>query len=442
MARLLGVWNRLCAMAGLSRLAIALSVALALLTLSSTGSAEWAISSNHQGLAIATSTPTQDAPITVVFRNGVRGYQGCEDTFISAFFPDDNFSDGELQLGEKGRIHTLIRFDLSDIPQGSFVHEAAVSLYVHNYGQREGPIDAASYPVLRLWKELEATWYQATDIEDWTQPGCHGIGWDRSDTLLDQQTIYERDLWYSWDVTQAAQTWVQDPASNKGVVLQQTNLEMGGEFDIWSCEYLGIDRRPYLTVRYSMSPPTPTGTPTETPTDTPTATPTPTGTRTPTETVAPTETPTPTETLTPTQTRTPTQSPTITLTRTPAGDLVLVGRVYNAAIGPTSPIPGAVVSVETCLPRTFQAVSGPDGEYDIFLPGQYLSACVWITLHGWATGYHSYSQVIAVADLRMTPVRDIPLYLIESYTPTATRVTTATPVRHWLYLPIVLKQST
>ncbi|KPL20924.1 MAG: hypothetical protein AMJ93_10830 [Anaerolineae bacterium SM23_84] len=430
MARLLGVCNRLCAMVGLSRLAIALSVALALLTISSTGSAEWAISSNHQGLAIAASTPTGDPPFTVVFRNGVGGYQGCEDTFISAFSPHDNFSDGELQLGEKGRIHTLIRFDVSDIPQGAFVEEATLSLYVHNYGQREGPIDAASYPVLRLWKELEATWYQATDIEDWTEPGCHGIGSDRSDTLLDQQTIYERDVWYSWDVTQAAQSWVQDSASNKGVVIQQTNLEMGGEFDIWSCEYLGIDRRPYLTVRYSMSTPTPTGTPTATPTDTPTATPTPTETRTPTET------------LTPTQTRTRTPSPTITLTRTPAGDVVLVGRVYNAAIGPTSPISGAVVSVETCVGRAFQSVSGPDGEYDIFLPGQYLSACVWITLHGWATGYQSYSQVISVADLRMSPVRDIPLHPMGWSTPTATRVATATAVRHWLYLPIVLKQST
>ncbi|UCC76637.1 MAG: hypothetical protein JSW37_14210, partial [Anaerolineales bacterium] len=154
MARLLGVWNRLCAMVGLSRLAIALSVALALLTISSTGSAEWAISGNPQDSALAASTPTHYPPITVVFRNGVRGYQGCEDTYISAFFPDDNFSDGELQLGEKGRIHTLIRFDLSDIPQGVFIHEATISLYVHNYGQREGPIDAASYPVLRLWKEL------------------------------------------------------------------------------------------------------------------------------------------------------------------------------------------------------------------------------------------------------------------------------------------------
>jgi len=119
---------------------------------------------------------------------------------------------------------------------------------------------------------MEATWFRATGIDYWGVPGCNDTSSDRSPAPLDQQTIYERDRWYTWDVTTAVRAWVADPGTNKGVIVQQTNTEVGGEFDISSSEYPGPDQRPYLMIRYSLQTPTPTHTSTATPTSTPTAT--------------------------------------------------------------------------------------------------------------------------------------------------------------------------
>jgi hypothetical protein len=127
-------------------------------------------------------------------------------------------------------------------------------------------------------------------------------------------------------------------------------------------------------------------------------------------------------------------------------DLRLSGRVYDASIGPTGPIAGAVVSVQMCVPRAFQTVSGPDGEYSILLPWDWLGRCTEVTLHGWASGYQGRAEVISVASLRVQPVRDIPLFPVGWSTPTvpgvptSTPLATVTPVRQWLYLPAVFRQ--
>jgi len=207
----------------------------------------------------------QDGVQTVIFRQGQAGYAGCVDTRISEENPNANFGNGELILGMKGRVGTLMRFDVSSIPASALIQEATLSLFVHNFGQRTVPIVAAAYPVIRTWEEMEATWYKATDTDDWGLPGCNNTSNDRSATPLDHETIYESDQWYSWDVTSAVQGWVEEPASNKGVLLQQTSIEVGGEYNIRHSEYPGLDVRPYLTVSYTLRPPTPTPPPTPAP---------------------------------------------------------------------------------------------------------------------------------------------------------------------------------
>jgi len=204
----------------------------------------------------------QDGSRTVTFRQGVEGYLGCADTRISEERPDTNLGNGELIIGMKGRVATLIRFDVSSIPSNAIVQEATLGLFAFNYGQRMGSIVAAAYQVIRPWKELEATWYKATNGDRWGLPGCNDTYTDRLGTALDSTTIFDRDHWYTWDVTAAAQDWVQDAASNKGVVIKQTNLDVGGEFDLCHSEADGSECRPYLTVTYTLVPPTPTRSPT------------------------------------------------------------------------------------------------------------------------------------------------------------------------------------
>jgi uncharacterized repeat protein (TIGR01451 family) len=101
--------------------------------------------------------------------------------------------------------------------------------------------------------------------------------------------------------------------------------------------------------------------------------------------------------------------PTLTPTSTPPGDSTLSGLVYDAQMGQGSPIPGAHVAVQMCVPRSYEATAGSDGRYHLLLPADYLNACSQVTLSAWATGYREYSLPIAVADLRVQPERDFGL---------------------------------
>lgn len=167
----------------------------------------------------------------------------------------------------------------------------------------------------------------------------------------------------------------------------------------------------------------------------PSATPTATATWVPTPTSSATLTRTPTSTAAATATATLTLI--VTPTGTPPGDLMLSGRVYNAALGPTAGISGAAVSVMMCMPRTFGTVSEADGSYSMLLPALYLNQCVAIALEATAEGYQPFSGAIAVAELRAQPVRDLALVPLATPTATITPSPTATPFRVWL--PLVVK---
>jgi len=207
----------------------------------------------------ATDVPTATNVIT--FRQDIDGYVGCADTRISAEHPNTNFGDEELVLGMRGQVGTLIRFDVSSIPPFAVIEEAKLGLFCHNYGQRPSdPAEAAicaAYPVSRTWKEMEATWNKAMELDSWGLPGCDDNASDRSPTPLDQQEIYTHTQWYTWNVTSAVQDWVKDHASNKGVYIRQLNTEVGGEYDFRASEYRGLEKRPYLTIKYLLIPPPP-----------------------------------------------------------------------------------------------------------------------------------------------------------------------------------------
>jgi hypothetical protein len=252
------------------------------------------------GAAVAAAaTPTS---YSVTFQQGDGAYAGCTDTRLSEENPTQNFADEDLLLGVRGRVANLVRFDVSSIPSGVIVQEATLNLYVwHSDNAGENPAVCAVYWVNRAWDESEATWQQATASSPWGQPGCSGEPGDRLATVMDEEPLHEREQWYTWNITSAVQEWVRNPALNKGVLLQQRNVSVVGEYHIRSSEWENVSLRPYLTVRYSYPTPTPTNT--ATPTATRTLTPTPTRTQTPTPTQITTSSPTP--------------SPTITLTPTP-----------------------------------------------------------------------------------------------------------------------------
>ena len=213
--------------------------------------ASWASVTLANGAAAQSNT---QGVFSVVFQEGQDGYWGCADTRISQERPYQNLGgEWHLVLGWKGRVGILIRFVLSSLPPDAVIQEATLSVYADNYGpQSPTPLIVASYPVTRTWKEMEATWHKATKGDYWGLPGCSDISTDRSPIATDTEPVHDRFTWYYWDVTSAAQRWLQDPATNKGVLLQQTNTEVGGEYDIRGSEYPDPTWRPRLEIKYTL----------------------------------------------------------------------------------------------------------------------------------------------------------------------------------------------
>jgi len=220
------------------------------------------------GAGRAAGTQMLDTKL-VIFRQGEDGYTGCADTRISVERPDSNFASQELVIGAKGGQGSLIRFDVSSLPANALIQQAVLGIFVSNYGERTSPVQAGVYMVRREWKETEATWLHATAAQLWGLPGCSEVPDDREGTALDEAMLYERDTWVTWDVAAAVQEWIADPEANHGLLLRQTSLLIGGEYDIRQSEYPGIEVRPYLSVTYTEATPTPTGPPTATSTPTP-----------------------------------------------------------------------------------------------------------------------------------------------------------------------------
>ncbi|MCW5852124.1 MAG: hypothetical protein KIT87_18770 [Anaerolineae bacterium] len=126
-------------------------------------------------------------------------------------------------------------------------------------------------------------------------------------------------------------------------------------------------------------------------------------------------------TLAPRQvTPTPTPGPgTPTATPMPT-DITLTGVVTAAGGG--QPIAGALVSVTSCFPRSFAALTGSDGRYSLFLPGSYFP-CASVTATISAPGYQTLTLTFDTADLRANPTRD---FALTPAPPTATATTTVT----------------
>lgn len=116
---------------------------------------------------------------------------------------------------------------------------------------------------------------------------------------------------------------------------------------------------------------------------------------------------------------------------------MLSGVVYDASVGPSRRIGGAVVSVLTCLGRLLQEEAGPNGAYSLLLPGSDLGPCTLVTLFTFASGYQSLEEDALLAELRAQPRLDIGLYPVGFATPTAT--STRPPGAHKVFLPLTLR---
>jgi hypothetical protein len=268
------------------------------------------------------STELAADPETRTYQYGYLGYTDTQDTMLNQWFPDTNYGwYNTMWVRESDFMSSLVEFDISDIPSSATVVSATLGLWCTGSGGHT--VDIGSYRVLRPWLEDQANWWQATDVEQWGEPGCGSTSTDRLPTPSSIRTVLEDNKWYTWTVSSMVQTWINDPNTNQGLILRGSGDHFV-QFSFATSEYWDTDRRPKLAVTY-VEGPLPTATPTTTSTPPETATPTSTSWLTFTPTNTPTDTATPSATRTPSVTPTGTiNTPTITNTptaTTPLGDV-------------------------------------------------------------------------------------------------------------------------
>ena len=214
-----------------------------------------------------------DLPVLLYVQEGSQGYAGASDTWLNAWSTTSNYgSFSSLSLRTDGVAKGLLRFDLT----GMLPHNVEIlAANLKFYADAGGPAMTVNlHPLLRLWNEATATYNLAASGQDWAQPGG-SPGQDWANQPVATFDIPAAEGVVTTSVIDSVRDWVQNPASNFGLVLLPASASFNSARTLRTGEHSMPATRPRLEIIYRPLPPspTPTPTPTNTPTVTPTATP-------------------------------------------------------------------------------------------------------------------------------------------------------------------------
>ncbi len=189
-------------------------------------------------------------PVKATFQQGTGGYTGNNATYFDYSYGYNNSS--LLQVGANNGIKSLLRFDVSAIPAGKTVDEATLRLYYRGRSN-SNPLTLGAHRVLADWIDSQANRIQRKTGVNWSVAGM-GSGSDylaAADGTAD--VLGAGGAWVELDVTDMAQAWVADPASNQGLALLQATAggyvvyDFCSELDWSPCT---ATQAPKLTVWY------------------------------------------------------------------------------------------------------------------------------------------------------------------------------------------------
>jgi hypothetical protein len=167
------------------------------------------------------------------------------DSSIAAGSPTTNFG-GEpfLFIGANDILRDVVKFDASVISPMYPVQSAMLRVYVDGFEGTGQQHTLNVYGLATGWAENSVTWNAP-----WTVPGG-----DYTMPALDSTTISAANVgaWLEFDVTSLAQSWVANPATNLGVLLQATNGESYATFRFPSRNYWDATKLPQLVVTYGV----------------------------------------------------------------------------------------------------------------------------------------------------------------------------------------------
>lgn len=197
-------------------------------------------------------------PTIVISDNTTADFNGSEDTQIRESDPTGNYSSEtriEAQRYSAGAYRsTLIKFSgLSNIPAGSTINSATLSIYIVESSASDASYQIGAYRLLRNWVEAEATWNSYSTGNDWATPGATGSG-DCSASAGGTVVVGTSATTYQDITGLAADVQAMIDGANYGWLLRKDG---GGTNDLsyrsFSSELDSNGQRPKLTVDYTAS---------------------------------------------------------------------------------------------------------------------------------------------------------------------------------------------
>ncbi len=204
-------------------------------------------------------------PVTVVLQEGLNGYAGTRDTYVSSLDADRNRGGSTaMQTYHDGKVRVLIAFDLASVPAGATVRSAKLKLYCSTYSYPRDSYALSVHGITRTWTEGTAyysfhemdgaTWNEhsyadglSTVAGNWT-----AAGGDYAPTATASITSgLAAGTWQEWDITALAGKWVSGTQANNGVLVR-SHVRAGVLLKYWSSEYtVNASLRPKLEITYT-----------------------------------------------------------------------------------------------------------------------------------------------------------------------------------------------
>ena len=172
-----------------------------------------------------------------------------KDASTDEFAPDTNYGNETTLVvaGDGGYSDRMyLQFDLSSIPDSAVIVSADLGLFYHDASITAVDGAVGAYRVTAAWNEV----------------GVTGITWNNSPTTqttaIDAITVPAIATvdFLTWDISSLVQIWVSTPATNRGIMLKDTDESSDEGWKYFrSSDWTTVDQRPKLMISYYDSNP-------------------------------------------------------------------------------------------------------------------------------------------------------------------------------------------